>query len=130
MKRVIKKYPNRRLYDTEQSRYITLADVRDLVIGGTVVHVVDQASGADITRSILFQVIAEQEQHGESLMSEAFLAQVVRAHEHVAAGFLGRHLEKSLTTWLAQQNELLGEVRQAVGGPEAIENATNRQKVG
>jgi len=130
MKRVIKKYPNRRLYDTEQSRYITLADLRDLVIGGTAVRVIDQATGADISRSILLQVIAEQEQAGDSIMSEAFLAQVIRAHEHVAAGFLGRHLEKSLTTWLAQQNDLLGEVRQAVGDAEALENATNRQKVG
>ena len=64
--RVIKKYPNRRLYDTEESRYITLADVKALVLNKTEFTVIDKKSGDDITRPILLQVIAEQEQHGDA----------------------------------------------------------------
>src|ERR1700730_2114422 len=67
--RVIKKYPNRRLYDTVESRYITLADVRRLVVERIEFVVVDKKNNADITRSILLQVIAEQEHDGEPLMS-------------------------------------------------------------
>lgn len=130
MTRVVKKYPNRRLYDTAESRYITLADIRDLVMRGEAVTVIDKPTGCEITRSILLQVISEQEQHGQPILSEAFLAQVVRAHDTVAPGFLARHLEKSLTLWLTQQNQLLGQVKQVVGNSEPAENATNRQKVG
>ena len=80
MKRLIKKYPNRRLYDTVESRYITLADIRDLVMNGSTVTVIDKQSGKDISRSIFLQVISDQEQHGEPILSEALLAQVIRAH--------------------------------------------------
>jgi polyhydroxyalkanoate synthesis repressor PhaR len=130
MKRVIKKYPNRRLYDTAESRYITLADIRDIVMQGHGITVIDKQTGCDITRSILLHVIGEQEQHGDPLLSEAFLSQVVRAHGAVPSGFLARHLEKSLTQWLMQQNQLLGQVKQVVGGSQQPENATDRQKVG
>jgi polyhydroxyalkanoate synthesis repressor PhaR len=99
-------------------------------MNGAAITVIDKHSGDDITRSILLQVISEQELHGEPIMSEAFLAQVIRAHGTVAPGFLARHLEKSLTLWLAQQNQLLGQVRQAVGGTQSTENTTDRQKVG
>lgn len=78
--RVIKKYPNRRLYDCAESRYITLADVRDLVLLGTGFVVIDKKTDQEITRTILLQVIIEQEQHGEPIMTEDFLAQVIRAH--------------------------------------------------
>ncbi len=116
MSRVIKKYPNRRLYDTEESRYITLADVRDLVLDDTTFTVIDKKTGTDITRAILLQVISEQEQHGDPIMSVAFLSQVIRAHGSTAPSYLARHLEKSLTTWLSQQNQVLGQIKQAVGG--------------
>ena len=81
--RVIKKYPNRRLYDTEKSRYITLSDVRELVLDEVEFVVVDKRSGDDITRMILLQVINEQEQRGQAIMSRAFLAQVIRAYGKV-----------------------------------------------
>ena len=123
MKRIIKKYPNRRLYDTHRSRYITIADIRVLVD-------IEKPSGEDITRNILLQVINEQEQHGAPIMSEAFLEQVIRAHSRIPPGFLSRHLEKSLTVWLAQQNELLGQVREAVDNAAEPGITTNRQKVG
>ena len=130
MKRIIKKYPNRRLYDTHRSRYITIADIRVLVDQGIPLQVIEKPSGEDITRNILLQVINEQEQHGAPIMSEAFLEQVIRAHSRIPPGFLSRHLEKSLTVWLAQQNELLGQVREAVDNAAEPGITTNRQKVG
>ena len=98
MTRVIKKYPNRRLYDTAESRYITLADIRDLVIANVELAVVDKKSGDDITRPILLQVISEQEQQGDPIMSKAFLAHIIRAYGTGAPGLLARHLEKSITS--------------------------------
>jgi polyhydroxyalkanoate synthesis repressor PhaR len=98
MTRVIKKYPNRRLYDTAESRYITLADIRDLVIADIELAVIDKKSGDDITRPILLQVISEQEQQGDPIMSKAFLAHIIRAYGNGVPGFLARHLEKSITS--------------------------------
>lgn len=94
--RIIKKYPNRRLYDTVESRYITLADVRRLVTEGTSFVVIDKKSQEDITRSILLQVIAEQEHAGEPLMSQDFLSQVIRSYGSAMQSFVGNYLEQSL----------------------------------
>ena len=113
--RVIKKYPNRRLYDTEESRYITLADVKDLVIEQVDFVVIDKKSGDDITRCILMQVISEQEQHGEPIMSEDFLAQIIRAYGTVIPEFMASYLEQSLKMFLSQQQYLRGQVKQVVG---------------
>jgi len=77
--RTIKKYPNRRLYDTEESRYITLADIRRLVLEKIDFLVIDKKSGQDITRAILLQVSSEQEQIGETVMSRDFLSHVIRS---------------------------------------------------
>ena len=101
--RVIKKYPNRRLYDTFESRYITLADVRKLVVERIEFMVVDKKSQEDITRSILLQVIAEQEHGGESLMSRDFLSQVIRSYGGPTRGVIGNYLEQSLRQF-ANQN--------------------------
>ena len=113
--RVIKKYPNRRLYDTEESRYITLADVRDLVLTKIEFVVIDKKSGQDITRSILLQVIAEQEQQGEAIMSEDFLSQVIRSYGKVMPGFMARYLEQSMKLFVTQQQNLRGQVKRVVG---------------
>ena len=94
--RVIRKYPNRRLYDTVESRYVTLADIRRLVIEGVDFVVLDRKSQQDITRSILLQVIAEQEGGGESLMSRDFLSQVIRTYGSGLQDFVGRYLDESL----------------------------------
>jgi len=104
--RIIKKYPNRRLYDTEESRYITLADVRRLVLESVAFCVVDQKSGDDITRSILLQVISEQEANGEPIMTEDFLAQMIRAYHRAMPQFIGQYLEQSLGLFLRQQQEV------------------------
>ena len=130
MKRIIKKYPNRRLYDTAESRYITLAHIRDLVIGAIDFTVIDKKSGVDITRSILLQVISEQEQQRDPIMSEAFLQHVIRAYGTGEPGFLARYLEKSLTSFITQQNQLLGQVKQAVAGDVSPHIVLDQKKAG
>src|SRR6201987_4433034 len=102
--RNIKKYPNRRLYDTVESRYITLADIRRLVIEGIDFVVVDKKSQADITRSILLQVIAEQEHDGEPLMSRDFLSQVIRSYGAGVRTAMGSYLEQSLKLFASEHN--------------------------
>jgi polyhydroxyalkanoate synthesis repressor PhaR len=113
--RVIKKYPNRRLYDTVESRYITLADVRRLVMEKIDFVVVDKKTQEDITRSILLQVIAEQEHEGDPMMSQDFLAQVIRAYGGTMQGLVGDYLEQSLKLFTAQQSQLRDRVRSMVG---------------
>jgi len=113
--RVIKKYPNRRLYDTVESRYITLANVRTLVIRKIDFIVVDKKSGEDITRTILLQVITEQEQQGEAVMSQDFLSQVIRSYGKVVPGFAANYLEQSMKLFMTQQKNLRGQVKRVVG---------------
>src|ERR1041385_8450974 len=103
--RVIKKYPNRRLYDTVESRYITLADIRRLVMDKVDFLVIDKKTQEDITRSILLQVIAEQEHAGEPLMSQDFLSQVIRSYGGAAQGMIGSYLEQSLKLFASQQRD-------------------------
>src|SRR5438105_13167150 len=95
--RIIKKYPNRRLYDTVESRYITLADIRRLVIERVDFVVIDKKTQRDITRPILLQVIAEQEHDGEPLMSRDLLSQVIRSSGHATRTTVGRHPPQTLT---------------------------------
>jgi polyhydroxyalkanoate synthesis repressor PhaR len=104
--RVIKKYPNRRLYDTVESRYITLADVRKLVVDRIDFVVIDKKSQNDITRSILLQVIAEQEQSGEPVMSRDFLSHIIRTYGGSLHGMIGSYLEQSVKLFVAQQREM------------------------
>ncbi|MDP9089633.1 MAG: polyhydroxyalkanoate synthesis repressor PhaR [Pseudomonadota bacterium] len=101
--RVIKKYPNRRLYDTVESRYITLADVRRLVIEKIEFIVVDKKNGSDITRSILLQVIAEQEHLADPILSQEFMVGVIRSYGTALQGQVSPHLEQSLKQLLSQQ---------------------------
>jgi len=103
--RTIKKYPNRRLYDTVESRYITLSDIRRLVIERIDFVVIDKKSQEDITRSILLQVIAEQEHGVEPLMSRDFLSHIIRSYGGAAQGMIGSYLEQSLKLFAGQQRE-------------------------
>lgn len=119
--RVIKKYPNRRLYDTVESRYITLADIRRLVMDKIDFVVIDKKSQEDITRSILLQVIAEQEHTGEPLMSQDFLSQVIRSYGGAMQGFVGSYLEQSLKLLASQQNQMRDQMR-GVMGEDAFES--------
>jgi polyhydroxyalkanoate synthesis repressor PhaR len=104
--RIIKKYPNRRLYDTVESRYITLADIRRLVMDKVDFVVIDKKTQEDITRSILLQVIAEQEHAGEPLMSQDFLSQVIRSYGGSMQTFVGSYLEQSLKLLAGQQQHM------------------------
>jgi polyhydroxyalkanoate synthesis repressor PhaR len=97
MTRVIKKYPNRRLYDTAESRYVTLADIRNLVADETDLVVIDRKSGDDITRLILLQVVSEQEQNGETMISQDFLVEIIRRHKKVVP-MVNDETENTLTS--------------------------------
>jgi len=98
--RIIKKYPNRRLYDTVLSRYITLGDVRALVHQHLPFRVIEQRSGRDLTRSVMLQVIAEQEQHGGAILSEDFLAQLICSYDTGSADMTSSYLEQALRLYL------------------------------
>jgi polyhydroxyalkanoate synthesis repressor PhaR len=118
--RVIKKYPNRRLYDTVESRYITLADVRRLVVERIDFVVVDKKNNADITRSILLQVIAEQEHLAEPILSQELMVNVIRSYGTAMQGQVSPHLENSLKQLLNQQQQMaLRERVKSVAGGEA-----------
>jgi polyhydroxyalkanoate synthesis repressor PhaR len=104
--RVIKKYPNRRLYDTVESRYIRLGEVRQLVLDRIDFVVIEKKSQKDITRSILLQVIADEERCGEPVMSRDFLWQIIRTYGGPLQGMIGRYLDQSLKLFIAQQREM------------------------
>ena len=101
--RVIKKYPNRRLYDTVESRYITLEDVRRLVLERVEFCVIDKRTQQDITRPVLLQVIAEQELRDGTVLSQDFLAELIRSHEAGIEGMLSSYLEQSLRMFLSEK---------------------------
>ncbi len=94
--RVIKKYPNRRLYDTTTSSYITLTEVKDLVMGRENVVVRDAKSSEDITRSIFLQIILEEEAGGRPMFTEAVLANIIRFYGHAMQSFMGSYLERNV----------------------------------
>jgi polyhydroxyalkanoate synthesis repressor PhaR len=122
--RVIRKYPNRRLYDTVESRYVTLADIRRLVVERVDFVVLDRKSQQDITRSILLQVIAEQEGAGESLMSRDFLSQVIRSYGSGLQEFVGRYLDESIQLFAREQRDLRDKFKNVVG-IDPLETVTN-----
>jgi polyhydroxyalkanoate synthesis repressor PhaR len=104
--RILKKYPNRRLYDTKTSSYITLADVKRMVLAGTDFVVRDAKSGEDLTRSILLQIILEEETGGVPMFSSQMLAQIIRFYGHAMQGMMGAYLEKNLQTFVDMQARL------------------------
>lgn len=101
--RVIKKYPNRRLYDTETSAYITLADVRQLVMGSAHFLVRDAKTNEDLTRSILLQIILEEESGGAPMFTEAVLANIIRFYGNAMQSFMGSYLEKNVQSFMDLQ---------------------------
>lgn len=101
--RVIKKYPNRRLYDTDASAYITLSEVRQLVMDGESFVVSDAKTGEDLTRSILMQIILEQEAHGSPMFTTPVLCNIIRFYGHTMQGMMGAYLEKNLLGFVEMQ---------------------------
>ncbi|MFY7856947.1 MAG: polyhydroxyalkanoate synthesis repressor PhaR [Rubrivivax sp.] len=109
--RVLKKYPNRRLYDTQTSSYITLADVKGMVLAGEAFEVRDAKSGDDLTRSILLQIILEEESGGVPMFSTQMLSQIIRFYGHAMQGLMGTYLEKNLQAFVEMQSRLMDSSR-------------------
>jgi polyhydroxyalkanoate synthesis repressor PhaR len=113
--RVIKKYPNRRLYDTRVSSYITLEEVRQLVLSGEPFEVRDAKTNEDLTRAVLLQIIAEYEQHGQPIFSTTLLSQIIRFYGDAMQGFVGGYLENSLKVFLEQQDKFRSQLNTLLG---------------
>ena len=107
--RVLKKYPNRRLYDTRSSSYITLADVKQMVLANEAFEVRDAKSGEDLTRSILLQIILEEESGGVPMFSAVTLAQIIRFYGHAMQGVMGQMLEQNMATFAELQQRFLAQ---------------------
>ena len=129
--RILKKYPNRRLYDTEVSSYITLAEVKAMVLEGLDFEVRDAKTGDDLTRSILLQIILEEETGGVPIFSTSMLSQIIRFYGHSMQGMMGTYLESNLQTFtdiqarLAEQSK--GLVEPKLASPELWSQFLNGQ---
>jgi len=115
--RLIRKYSNRRLYDTTGSRHVTLDDLRQLVVAGEKIKVIDDKSGDDLTRSVLLQIIAEQEQLGVPVLNCDLLEMVIRFYGGPMQALLSRYLEQAFTTMLRQQEAMQSEMAKALQTP-------------
>ena len=113
--RIIKKYPNRRLYDTEVSSYVTLGDVRDLVLRKVPFQVRDARTNEDITRGILLQIIMEQEEDGEPIFSEQMLEKIIRFYGDSLQGMVTSYLERSLNLFVDQQAKVQEQMKTMMG---------------
>lgn len=120
--RLIKKYPNRRLYDTQTSSYITLGDVKQLVLSGDRIVVEDAKSREDLTRSILLQIILEEEAGGTPLFSSEMLAQMIRFYGHAMQGMMGTYLEKTLQSFVEIQTRMSDQSKALYDGNKAMPN--------
>lgn len=105
--RILKKYPNRRLYDTQTSSYITLADVKEMVLSGQEFEVRDAKTAEDLTRSILLQIILEEESGGVPMFTSQMLAQIIRFYGHAMQGMMGQYLERNLQIFTDLQSQLM-----------------------
>ena len=117
--RLIKKYPNRRLYDTKTSVYITLADVKKLVVEGEEFQVVDAKTGEDLTRSILLQIILEEETAGAPMFSSDILTQFIRSYGNAMQGMLGTYLERNMQLFGEIQKSMKEQSQKLYGGEPA-----------
>ena len=117
--RLIRKYANRRLYDATSSRHVTLADLRLLIVDGMKLKVIDDKSGEDITRSVLFQILAEQEQFGAPVLGSELLEMIIRFYGRPTQAFLSRYLEQSFATLVRQQDTMQSEMAKAFQTPLA-----------
>src|SRR2546429_1410440 len=117
--RLIRKYANRRLYDAQDSRHVTLDDLRKLIAGGQRIKVVDDKSGADATRSVLLQIIASQEQFGTPVLSLQLLEAIIRFYGNPIQQMLTSYLEQSIGGLLRQQNLMQAEMAKALETPMA-----------
>src|SRR6201997_691084 len=117
--RVIRKYANRRLYDAHDSRHVTLVDLRKLIAAGERIKVIDDKSGEDLTRSILLQIIATQEQFGTPVLSTELLEAIIRFYGNPVQEMLTTYLEQSIGSLLRQQQVMRAEMAKALESPMA-----------
>jgi len=127
--RVIRKYANRRLYDAQDSRHVTLDDLRKLIAGGERIKVVDDKSGEDLTRSILLQIIASQEQFGTPVLSTQLLEAIIRFYGNPIQQMLTTYLERSIGGLLRQQNVMQAEMAKVLETPMAPLAEMTRQNM-
>jgi|SRR5688500_8077700 polyhydroxyalkanoate synthesis repressor PhaR len=113
--RIIKKYPNRRLYDTEISSYITLEEIRQLVLEDEEFEVRDAKTGENLTRSVLLQIISEYEDRGQPMFTTKLLSQIIRFYGDSLQGFMGGYLERSLQIFLDQQQQFRSQLNSMLG---------------
>jgi polyhydroxyalkanoate synthesis repressor PhaR len=118
--RIIKKYPNRRLYDTETSAYITLAEVKELVLQYKEFQVQDAKTGADLTRAILLQIILEEESGGVPMFSTDMLANIIRYYGHAMQGLMGSYLERSIIAFHEAQKRFQEQTKSLYGEASRI----------
>src|SRR5580658_5182221 len=112
--RLIKKYANRRLYDSTESRHVTLEDIRKMIVSGAKVKVVDDKSGEDLTRAVLLQVIAEQDQYGTPVLSTELLEAIIRFYGNPVQEMLTKYMEQSVGTLVRQQEAMRAEMTKAL----------------
>ena len=127
--RLIKKYPNRRLYDTQTSTYVTLSDIKNLVMANEVFKVVDAKTEEDLTRNILLQIILEEEAGGAPVFSSQRLSQIIRFYGNSMQGLMGNYLEKTMQSFVDIHNKL-GDQTKGLGAgstPEAWSQMMNLQ---
>jgi polyhydroxyalkanoate synthesis repressor PhaR len=117
--RIIKKYANRRLYDSTGSRHVTLDDVRKMIVSGDKVKVIDDKSGEDLTRAVMLQVIAEQEQFGVPVLSTELLEGIIRFYGNPVQEMLTRYMEQSVSTLARQQQAMRAEMAKVLENPMA-----------
>lgn len=113
-RRLIKKYANRRLYDTVKSRHVTLADLRTMIVEGVDIKIVDDTSGEDITRALLLQIIVDREQAGQPLLTEVLLAQLIRFYGNPMQGMMADYLQRSVDTFVDQQASVQSRLQTAL----------------
>ena len=111
---LIKKYSNRRLYDTKTSKHITLDGIRSLIVAGNDVEIVDDTTGEDLTRSLLLQIIADQEQGGRPMLDATFLMRLIRLYGNPIQEMMGEYLLKSFDAFSTQHAELQEQMRSSM----------------
>src|SRR5277367_4345786 len=117
--RIIKKYANRRLYDSTGSRHVTLDDIRKMIVSGEKVKVIDDKSGEDLTRAVLLQVISEQEQFGTPVLSMELLEAIIRFYGNPVQEMFTRYMEQSIGALARQQQAMRAEMAKVLEGPLA-----------
>ena len=129
MTRIIKKYANRRLYDTQTSGYITLDDLKELIVSGITIEVRDAKSGKDISREVLLQLVAEQESLGSPILNEAILVALIRFYDHPMQKLASGYLEAALGQLQDQRAKLSEQMQGLMESPADLVSQLTRQNL-